>query len=339
MVALITLLFGVLVLRRPTRNVLTWSAIWAAVIVAFGVLQILGLLQLGSRAVRDVFVLATIAMLAAGLQSFVARHDMPATSQTPEGSGLLPPVEPAEPPPPPEPVYVPPEGRPFAPPPKPTASASVTAPVGTVVVGGHVILTPPGSAPREEPAYPSLLPPPREDRTSPVLVLVVILSGLLALALVGYAVLAPDGGLLAGLGPTPTPRASSTPAPTIRPVTAAPFVGTGPMTFGVEYAPDSFLIVKPATKFSVGVKEIAWNAALRQPAGTRALTFRVARLSKGGAEEVLHSESVPLSDPLAMIVAAPSDIATAAKHEPGTYVVRLLRGDDVMAEGTLTLVK
>ena len=126
---------------------------------------------------------------------------------------------------------------------------------------------------------------------------------------------------------------------TIRPVTAAPFVGTGPITFGVEYSPDNFLIVKQATKFSVGVREIAWNAALLQPAGARVLTFRFARVLKGGAEEVLDSVEIPLSNPTAMIVAATSDMAATAKNEPGTYVVRLVRGYDVMAEGTLTLVK
>ena len=142
-----------------------------------------------------------------------------------------------------------------------------------------------------------------------MLVLVVLLSGLLALAVVGYAVLAPDSGLLAGLSPTPTPTAAPTPAMTIRPVTAAPFVGTGPMTFGVEYSPESFLIVKQATKFSVGVREIAWNAALLQPAGARALTLRFARVLKGGAEEVLDSVEIPLSDSRAMIVAATLDMA------------------------------
>jgi len=334
--ALVTLCFGALVIWRPTRSLLTWSAVWAAAIVTLGVLQILGLLKLGSGAVGDVIILATTAIGAAGLQSFVARQDMPATAQAPKDSGPPPPVATAEPPPAPARPFAPPP-RPFAPPP-----ASVTSPVETVVVGGHVIVaTPTVGAPREDLTSPLLLPAPREDRTSPVLVLVVLLSGLLALAVVGYAVLAPDGGLLAVLSPTPTPSPTAAPTPvtTIRPVTAAPFAGTGPMTFGVEYSPDSFLILKQATKFSVDVKKIAWNAALLQPAGARALALRFARVLKGGAEEVLDSVEIPLSDPRAMIVAATFDMAAAANNEPGTYVVRLVRGDDVMAEGTFTLVK
>ncbi len=195
-------------------------------------------------------------------------------------------------------------------------------------MGGHVILAPPPDV------------APRGDRTSPVLVLVAIISGLLALAVAGYAVLAPDVGLLAGLSPKPTPTAVPTPAKTIRPATPAPFLGTGPMTFGVDYDPDSFLIEKPATRFRIGVKEIAWNATLMQPASATSLTFRIARVSKGGAEEVLHRESLLLFDPAVTTVAATFDLTAAAGPNAGTYVVRLLRGGvDVLAEGTLTLVK
>ena len=333
--ALVHALLGAFVVWRPTRRLLTLSAVWAAANVALGVLQILGLLKLGSNAVGDVVILATIAM-AAGLQSFVARQDMPETVQATRDSGPPPPVAIAESPPqpvvtapPPTITEVAPRARPFAPPP-PVQAPPVT------VVGGHVIIG------RQRPATSSRSRRSwswRDDRTSPVLVFVALVSGFLALAVVGYALLAPDGGLLAGLSPTPSPAPAPTPAKTIRPVTAAPFMGTAPMTFGVEFDPDSLAIRKPATRFNVGVKDLAWNAELLQPAGTRALIFRFIRVSKGGAEEILESEEIPLDDPTAEVVAGAFDVASAAKQQPGTYVVRLVRADDVMAEGTLTLVK
>ena len=324
---LVTLFFGVRVLWRTSRTLLTWSVVWAAVIVALGVLQILGLLQLGSRTFGDIVILATIAIGAAGLQSFVARQDMPATSQSAKDSAPPSPVAPApvapavSPPPAPSGLtYTPPPGRPFTPPPP--------APIATVV-GGHVILAPP-----EQPVLV-----PGEDRTSPVLVVLALLTGLLALTIVGYAVLARDGGLLAGAAPTRTPVVAPTPARSMRLVTPPPFIDTVPLTFGVEYDPESFVIADPADKFRVAVKEIAWNASLRQPAGVTSLTFRFARRSKTGAEEVLLSKSIPLSDEAAMTVAATEDLSKAASNQPGTYVVRLLRGAVVLAEGTLTLVK
>ncbi len=119
---------------------------------------------------------------------------------------------------------------------------------------------------------PPAIGDPRRERTSPVLGVVAVLTGVLAIAVVGYAVLAP-GGLVAGLGATPSPTAPSTPAPTVKAATPAPFAGTGVITFGREFDADTLAILKPTSKFKLSVKAIAWSATFHEPAGVSSLTF------------------------------------------------------------------
>jgi hypothetical protein len=135
-------------------------------------------------------------------------------------------------------------------------------------------------------------------------------------------------------------RRRRTRRPRPRPViTAAPVAGTGVITFGTAFDPNTVLIPKPLTKFKVGIKKIAWSASFSEPAGATTLTFIFASRSSSGAERIIDKEDVDVSDPAFDTFANDADLSLLAGRKPGTYVVRYLRGSTILAEGQFTLVK
>lgn len=181
--AVVTLYFGARILTKPTHRLLTWSAFWAVISVGWGILQI-------SQGVsNDIFVFSLIAAGVAGVLSGVARASAPDGGPS---TGL-----PSEPPP----RTPTPSGAPMLTPRTPPPAVSFAQ-------------RPPAPAPAIDAATMAALAKREHERTSPLLVLAVILTGVLALVVVGYAVAqGPGQGLLAGLSPTPTPTASPTPTP------------------------------------------------------------------------------------------------------------------------------
>lgn len=53
----------------------------------------------------------------------------------------------------------------------------------------------------------------------------------------------------------------------------------------------------------------------------------------------MYSEPIAIDNPDGDTIGVSQDLAAIAGNKPGTYVVRLLRGPDVLAEGTVTLTK
>jgi hypothetical protein len=132
--------------------------------------------------------------------------------------------------------------------------------------------------------------------------------------------------------PTPTP----TPGPTETPY--VPF-GTGVITFGTSYDPDDLSIPTPKTSFKTSSKKIAWSASLLMPAGATSLTFILASKSASGVEQIIVKTEVDISNPDVDTIANDADLALLVGRKAGTYVMRYLRGNDLLAEGQFRLVK
>ena len=98
--------------------------------------------------------------------------------------------------------------------------------------------------------------------------------------------------------------------------------GTGVITFGTAYDPDDLSIPQPRASFKTTTKKIAWSASLLTPAGATSLTLILA-----------------VSDPSFDVLANEADLALLLDRKAGTYVMRYLRGSDVLAEGQFALVK
>lgn len=138
-----------------------------------------------------------------------------------------------------------------------------------------------------------------------------------------------------------SPAAPTTAPQTFVPITPtetlAPLYGTGVITFGNNYDPDTLDIVGPTSVFKASAKRIAWSASLRRPAGATSLTLIIASRTKSGVETTLIKQSVDVSDPGFDQLANAIDLGSLLNRKPGTYVMRYLRESDVLAEGTFTL--
>ena len=106
------------------------------------------------------------------------------------------------------------------------------------------------------------------------------------------------------------------------------------ITFGTKYDADTLRVTDPKTTFAKTVKKIAWSVSLTGPAGATKLTWILASRSSSGTERELFREDVPVSDPSFDTFANSADLATLVGHKAVTYVMRYVRGDTVVAEGT-----
>lgn len=143
-----------------------------------------------------------------------------------------------------------------------------------------------------------------------------------------------------GPGAPPQPTRTATPGPVITEApTDPPVIETGIVSFGLDYDPNSLDIVKPTARFKRTIKEIAWSASFSEPAGATTITLTIASVSAGGAEGVIESLDVKISNPRSDLLANKADLASLVGNKVGTYVLRYSRDGTVLAEGQFTLVK
>lgn len=121
--------------------------------------------------------------------------------------------------------------------------------------------------------------------------------------------------------------------------TLPPLYGTGVITFGNKFDPNTLKIIGPTSVFKASAKRIAWSAALRTPAGATTLTWILAKVTAGGAETTVFKQDADVSNPDFDTLANAIDLGLLLSRKPGTYVMRYLRDSDVLAEGKFTLVK
>ncbi len=133
--------------------------------------------------------------------------------------------------------------------------------------------------------------------------------------------------------PSEEPEPSDSPSP--EPIEPEVEEGPGAITFGAAVDRTSFQIIQPGVRF--GVREFfAWKAFLRQPAGTTLLRLQIVRLEPDGTEELVDERAAPIADPRFQILVRRVRFSEFAR-QPGTYAVRYLRDDVVLAEGTLII--
>jgi hypothetical protein len=200
---------------------------------------------------------------------------------------------------------------------------------------------------------------PSDDGGSSALVGRVLGLGTVGLALVvlaGAVVLVnrpPGPTPTRQVGPTPSPVAaspSSAPSATPSPVAATPSptpspspfvatvqVGPGFVTFGTQLNPDR-TIADPRATF-VPSDRIAWSADLTEASDSADVIVRLFKLDDAAPDgERLLSEGGAQPAGKAQLFFTRHDVnPNRALDGPGTYLVRYLKGDQVLAEGYFEL--
>lgn len=115
--------------------------------------------------------------------------------------------------------------------------------------------------------------------------------------------------------------------------------GTGTITFGVAYDPETLAIPSALTRFKRTFREIAWSADLTRPVNGSLVTWLVVRLDSTGAERPVFDVEEPTDQMGGTRLANAGDLALLLGHAEGTYVMRYLEGNEVLAEGSFTLVE
>lgn len=115
--------------------------------------------------------------------------------------------------------------------------------------------------------------------------------------------------------------------------------GSGIITFGTAYDPDTLFIAKPLTRFKRTFPEIAWSAELARSVDATSVEWIVASQTASGSERVIIREDHDVSNPSNDLFANKIDLASLVDNKAGTYVMRYIESGEVLAEGTFTLVK
>jgi hypothetical protein len=150
--------------------------------------------------------------------------------------------------------------------------------------------------------------------------------------------------------PTPTPKPVATPAPTARPTpsptpaptpppTASP-VASGPpgtITFGADYDPQTLAIIGPTSTIHLG-QLVAWRADLSEPAGSTTLTFTVSEPNPPGPEFPHWQQDFSVPDASFVVIVNKVDLSVYVHGEPGSFIMRIRRGQALLAEGHFSLI-
>jgi hypothetical protein len=169
-------------------------------------------------------------------------------------------------------------------------------------------------------------------------------SWLLPAVIVGIVVVAGFGGwiylsgvsnrILSNVGAALSPSITEQATPTL-----APLAGSGKITFGIGLDETTLEVTQPRSTFKLGSK-IAFSAELSEPAGATKLDVIIASVSSSGAEAVVYTETVSVSNPDDDVFGLKGfDISALVNEKPGKYVMRYFRASTKLAEGTLTLAK
>jgi hypothetical protein len=160
-----------------------------------------------------------------------------------------------------------------------------------------------------------------------------------ALVIAGYVAFGNTGSQVgAGATASPTASASPTAVPTRVPTPVpTPYHGTGVISFGTAYDPDTLLITKPASTFKQ-TAAVAWSANFSEPAGATSVEWVISKISGATVETVVYHDEIPISDPKFDLLANKVVLGTLLTG-PGKYTMRYYREAVKLAEGSFTLTK
>jgi len=160
----------------------------------------------------------------------------------------------------------------------------------------------------------------------------------------------PPAPPVAAATPTPNPSASVEPTPEPTPDLSggspipSPSVGPilpGTVTFGLGLNPETQRVTNPTDTFTAGTT-FAHSIELSSPFGVTQLGEEVARINEDGSQTIVITteNQVDLQDPNATVDGF--TVPTNALLEllgAGTYVMRVYRGTELLAQGTFILAE
>jgi hypothetical protein len=137
-----------------------------------------------------------------------------------------------------------------------------------------------------------------------------------------------------GMEPVPTTATgSATPQPSIgSPVIATP----GVIRFGTSLGLDG-TIATPEDTFTHGASAV-WIADFAEPPDVPVILLMIVAVLPDGREFEHWRQEIPLSDPAANQLVAGADLSIYVHGGEGTYRLRYLRGDELLAEGTFVFI-
>lgn len=121
--------------------------------------------------------------------------------------------------------------------------------------------------------------------------------------------------------------------------TPPPDPSTGVITFGTSYDAVTHEITKPLIRFKRTYPRIVWRADLTRVVTSAYLTWSLVRLSESGVEETIFEVEKPIDDSTSTTLASSGALTIHVQQVAGTYVMRYLDRNEVLAEGVFTLVE
>ena len=147
-----------------------------------------------------------------------------------------------------------------------------------------------------------------------------------------------------GYFPTAAPALEPSPAMEPSPavevmllVTSPPDPRIGVITFGTAYDAGTHEIAKPLIRFQRTYPRIVWRADLTRVVSARFVMWTLVRRSDSGLEETVFEVEKPIDDST-WTLASSGALTLHVGHVAGTYVMRYLDRNEILAEGTFTLV-
>jgi hypothetical protein len=140
--------------------------------------------------------------------------------------------------------------------------------------------------------------------------------------------------------PKPSTARTATPRPTSRPAaprpTAPPDANAGLIQFGSAFD-SAGRIAAPDNQFREGDPAV-WIANFSRAPGTSEITKLIVQVLPDGRVFEHWREQVTISDPAATRLAGEAELSLYAHGGAGSYRLRYLVGDELLAEGTFELV-
>jgi hypothetical protein len=172
----------------------------------------------------------------------------------------------------------------------------------------------------------------------------VVGSGLLVIVVSTSAAFAAAGS--AGHGAEASTTDVATPEPSLStalrsatppPSTGLPSTGVpGVIRFGTSLGLDG-VIATPEDTFTHGASAV-WIANFVEPPEVPAILLLIVAVLPDGREFEHWRQEIPLADPAAKQLIAGADLSVYVHGGEGTYRLRYLRGDELLAEGTFVFI-